>query len=75
MAELTLIGMTTCPNCKMVSKVMTEKKIDHEYVLADRPDGLKIAQEHNVTSVPVLLVDDTMVIDTVIGIMEYINQS
>lgn len=46
----------TCPNCRLVKVILDDHHIEYEEVYAD--DNMELAKEHNIRSVPTLLVVD-----------------
>ena len=72
MANVKLIGASTCGNCRMIHSKLEEAGIEHDYILADNEEGLEVARKYNVSSVPVLVVDEKK-ISTVGEIIAYIK--
>jgi ribonucleoside-triphosphate reductase len=53
----------TCPNCRLVKVILDDHHIEYEEVYAD--DNMELAKEHNIRSVPTLLVvDEGKIYDT-----------
>jgi anaerobic ribonucleoside-triphosphate reductase len=46
----------TCPNCRLVKVILDDHHIEYEEIYAD--DNMELAKEHNIRSVPTLLVVD-----------------
>ena len=56
MADITLYS-TNCSKCNVVKTKLTELHLDFKTV-TDRDTVIKVGQEHNITSAPILKVDD-----------------
>ena len=71
-----LLGAKWCPNCGPTKSRLDQIAADYNYVDADSIQGLELCSEHNVRSLPALLVqrDDSILTDVVVGqknILEY----
>ena len=53
--KITLFGSKSCMPCKMISKMLTDKKIAFEY--KDATVDLNEMQDNNISALPTLMVD------------------
>ena len=56
--RIVLVTTKTCPNCRSAKNYLNDAGIDYDVILADEPDGEKIAREYNIMQAPTLIVPD-----------------
>lgn len=68
-----LITTATCPMCKQISKILTDKGINFEKRLAE--DDMDFVKEHKIMSVPTLCTDDGKIYRGFNEILKWANQT
>ena len=56
--RIVLVTTKTCPNCRSAKNYLNEAGIDYDVILADEPDGEKIARQYHIMQAPTLIVPD-----------------
>ena len=53
-ADVTILSTHTCPKCKMAKKMMDDKGVTYASLYAEDEDGRRLAEDHNIVSVPAM---------------------
>lgn len=60
--SVTLYGMQLCSACKRAVDYLNDNKIEYKYIDISTEEGLKIAREKGIKSVPVLEIDNRKIL-------------
>ena len=53
---ITLLSSTSCAPCKHAKRLLESKQIPFEYKVVELHDGMELLSEHNIRTVPTLIV-------------------
>lgn len=56
-AKPILVTTSTCPNCKVAKRLLSQAGIDYDVIVADQGDQ-QFAKEHHIQMAPTLLIEE-----------------
>ncbi len=57
-----LLGASWCAPCKMVKQFLDNRGVDYEFLDLDTEDGMALAQERGIRSVPTMVIDNETIL-------------